>query len=531
MFTFKNISGIKTAAAGTAILLLLSATGCIKNDIPYPRIHANFTSFEVEGQYRNSQIDSVARVVTVYLTDSVNIEAVKVSGYTISPSATLSPQGIFDSPVNLSDSLHVTLSIYQDYPWTITAQQTIERYFTIENQVGTSVIDATAHTVTADVASKQPLDAIRVKTIKLAGPNAVMEPDLLAGPVDFTHPVTVKVTEYGRTVEWVITVVPTELKVDLEQIDPWTCVAWMYGTSEEGAHQGFQYREEGTEEWTDVAESEIVSSGGSFHARVSNLKPDTEYEARAVSGDEESVPAKFKTGSIIQMPNSNLEDWWLNGKEWDPWSENGTPFWGTGNKGAITLGNSNSVPIEDNDSPTGYRGAKLESKFVGISILGKLAAGNLFAGTYVKTVGTNGVISMGREFTQRPTRLTGRLKYECTDISHTSSDFTDLKGRPDTCTVWVALIDSDEPFEVRTDPKNRQLFDPNAEDVIAYGIFQSGKSIEEYINFKVELEYRSTSRVPKYILAVASASKYGDYFTGGNGSTLWIRDLKLEYDY
>lgn len=511
--------------------MLFVVSGCIKNDIPYPIIHANFTSFEVEGQYRSASIDSTARVVTVFLTDSVNIEAVKVTGYTISASATLSPQGIFDSPVNLSDSLEVTLSIYQDYSWIITARQTVDRYFTIVNQVGNTVIDPVNHTVTVDVASKQPLNAITVTSIKLAGPTATYSPDLLSGSVDFTEPVTVKVTEYGRTTDWVITVVPTEVKVDIERIDAWTCVAWLYGVAEDGASPGFQYRESGSEQWIDVAEKDIHSEVGSFYARIDHLKPVTKYEARAVSGNDNSVIMEFTTGSIVQLPNSDFEDWWLNGKEWDPWSENGTPFWGTGNKGATTLGNSNSVPIEDADSPTGYRGAKLESRFVGISILGKLAAGNLFAGTYVKTVGTNGVISMGREFSEHPTRLTGRLKYECVDISHTSSEFSYMKGQPDTCSVWIALIDSDEPFEVRTDPKDRQVFDPDASDVIAYGRFQSGKSIENYIDFDVEFEYRSTSRVPRYILVVASASKYGDYFTGGSGSTLWVQNFRLEYDY
>ena len=40
-----------------------------------------------------------------------------------------------------------------------------------------------------------------------------------------------------------------------------------------------------------------------------------------------------------------------------------------------------------------------------------------------------------------------------------------------------------------------------------------------------------TSRVPTYIVVVASASKYGDYFTGGDGSVLFIDDFSLEYDY
>ena len=35
------------------------------------------------------------------------------------------------------------------------------------------------------------------------------------------------------------------------------------------------------------------------------------------------------------------------------------------------------------------------------------------------------------------------------------------------------------------------------------------------VPFQFELKYKSTSRVPKYILVTASASMYGDFFTGG----------------
>lgn len=30
---------------------------------------------------------------------------------------------------------------------------------------------------------------------------------------------------------------------------------------------------------------------------------------------------------------------------------------------------------------------------------------------------------------------------------------------------------------------------------------------------------------------VCSASKFGDFFTGGSGATLWVDELNLEYDY
>ena len=52
-----------------------------------------------------------------------------------------------------------------------------------------------------------------------------------------------------------------------------------------------------------------------------------------------------------------------------------------------------------------------------------------------------------------------------------------------------------------------------------------------YERFEIDIKYRDTNRKPTYILIVASSSKYGDYFTGGEGSTLYLDELELSFDY
>ncbi len=84
---------------------------------------------------------------------------------------------------------------------------------------------------------------------------------------------------------------------------------------------------------------------------------------------------------------------------------------------------------------------------------------------------------------------------------------------------------------IRTNPANRHLFSPDDPGVIAYGQVQSGESTGGMVDFTVKLDYRATNRRPRYILVVASASKYGDYFTGGSGSVLTIDHFHLNYDY
>lgn len=522
----KNLK-IRFAIISLSFLILLC--GCIANDIPYPRIQANFLTFNVKQQDKGSNIDSIKRTVTVYLPEEADIYNVEIESYTISPGANVEGT-VLDSPLNLSRPVSVALHIYQDWTWTISAEQPIRRYFNVASQIGSSEIDVPGKRAIAYVGKSSPVSNVYVEGLKLGSSVATMEPSLEGKYVDFTHPVEVTVTEWGRSTVWTLFVEQSLSDVSTERVDAWTCVAWVYGNGTVGADNGVEYRLQGDNEWTRVPAKDLTIEGGSFMGRITHLSPSTSYEARAYSGSLYGATISFTTGEEPQVPNSSLDEWWLDSKIWCPWPENGTPWWDTGNKGAATLGQSNSVPTDDTSSGTGWA-AKLETKFIGIGMIGKLAAGNLFAGSYVKTDGTNGILSFGRPFKMRPTRLRGYFKYTCAEINYASTEFTDIKGQPDTCIVWCALIDSQEPFEIRTNPKDRQLFDPDGPYVIAYGKMQMGESVPDYIPFQFDLEYNSTQRVPNYILITASASKYGDYFTGGTGSVLYIDDLKLEYDY
>ncbi len=519
-----KISGFLIAA------IALMASSCLKNDIPYPIIECQFLSIEAENEVSKADIDTKNRIVTLKLNEQANLQNVRIKNYTITDGAKLS-DNISDGLNLSSEPYGVVLSLYQDYTWYIKAQQNIERYFTISGQVGESIIDVPARRVVAYVAKSADLTNIKVLTMKL-GPSQVSTtaPVLEGETVDFSAPVKVKITYHNQVEEWTIFVEPSDQDVQLSQADAWARVIWLYGNAEEGKANGFEYRQAGSENWTAVPESLVSHKGGSFVGRLSGVMPNTEYEVRAKSDDLYSAPITVVTESEQTVPNLGFDQWWLDGKVWCPWAEGDTPFWGTGNKGATTLGTSNSVPSTDtwNGKP-GYS-AELNTRFIGIGMVGKLAAGNLFAGEYVRTDGTNGVLDFGRAFTGRPTRMKGHMRYTCAPVSHVSQELSHMKGQPDTCAIYIALTDWQRPLEIRTNPNDQQLFDVNDEHVIAYGAIEKGETIEQWTEFEIELKYRATNRKPTHILIVGSASKYGDFFTGGNGSTLWIDDLVLEWD-
>jgi len=530
VYSFKHITARLLPAAALASLALTA--GCIKNDIPYPRIQPNFNTFEVVDASQPASIDTVKRIITVYLGEDADIYNVQVNKFGLSPSDAVWPDSTtFINGVDLSSPVNFTVSLYQDYTWQVNAVQQIERYFTFGQQIGSSSIDPVAHRVVAYINSKASIDAVNVETLKLAGPSATVTPSLAGTTVDFTKPVEVTVSQHGHDTKWTIYVEPTDAEVTTERVDAWTCVAWLYGSAEAGKDNGFEYRRADSDVWTSVPDAWVTHNGGSFSARLIHLDPLTAYVARATSGSSKGEDIMFTTGATATIPNGNFNEWWLNGKVWCPWAQDGTSWWDTGNRGATTLGDSNSTPTDDTPDGDSGRAARLETRFVGIGPLGKLAAGNIFAGTYVRTDGTNGILSFGRPFAGRPTKVKGWMKYTSAPISSTTSGFEKLKNQPDTCIIWCALIDSEQPFEIRTNPNNRHLFDSNGPEVIAYGKVESGKSIMQYQQFEITLDYVSTSRVPRYLLLVASASKYGDYFTGGNGSVLYLDNLTLDFDY
>ena len=96
------------------IIATVILTGCLKNDIPYPRIHANFLSFEVDGALKPSEIDSTNKVVTVYLKETTDIKNVRVAAYSITPSSTVNGVNLMEN-LDLSKDVYVTLSLFQDY--------------------------------------------------------------------------------------------------------------------------------------------------------------------------------------------------------------------------------------------------------------------------------------------------------------------------------------------------------------------------------------------------------------------------------
>ena len=84
---------------------------------------------------------------------------------------------------------------------------------------------------------------------------------------------------------------------------------------------------------------------------------------------------------------------------------------------------------------------------------------------------------------------------------------------------------------VKTSAANRRLFDRTEPRVIAYGehVMETATSGEDMVQVTIPLDYARTDARPVNIIFVASASRYGDYFCGCEGSTMWLDDIELVY--
>ncbi|MBR5136142.1 MAG: hypothetical protein IKU92_03755, partial [Rikenellaceae bacterium] len=329
-------------------IIAVALTSCIKNDIPLPTIQAVFTAFEVEGAARATKIDKQLQTVTVYIDEQTDPRSVKVDSVAFNEGETIRSSVDFAQRLNLVSPLAVTLSLYQDYQWNIRSEQEIERYFEVEGQIGNADIDHINHRVVTLVTASTKIDKIKIKRAKLGPANLTTESPAINSLTDFTTEQKVDISYYGKTEQWTIYVVNSTSSIEMKSADAWTRVAWLEANGVAGANNGFMYRAKGTEEWIDLPEEQITASAsGTFKGCIKGLQPLTEYEYYAYCNDEQTAIDTFTTEDEVPLPNGSFDDWHQDGKVWNPWPIGGIKFWDTGNKGAASVGASNSVPTAD----------------------------------------------------------------------------------------------------------------------------------------------------------------------------------------
>lgn len=536
---------------GFCILALVLA-GCIENDIPYPLVECTIEEIAAEGLSGAPAIDLAARRVVLPLEETTDIQAVEITSCKITENATVTKEivGVHD----MRTPIYTTLAIYQEYPWTIEAQQTIERSFTVAGQVGSTEWDPANLRAKAYVGFED-LSHVEVTSLKL-GPRGITHMScVFADDLNDTnlHLLTdfaerggfreVYATYHGREERWMLVVEYTEIKVSFTKAAPWTHSAWLYADGLSGTKLGFRYRPEGEAEWIEVPQEQIVFNGGSFSTQIKGLVPETAYEAVAYSNDDLSEVQKFTTEPALALPNAGFEEWSTPKKALCPYLSEDQAFWDTGNHGSATMGvNVTTNANEPRPGSAGTTSAYLHSQFVGMGTLGKFAAGNIFTGKYFKTDGTDGILNFGRPFATHPIALRGWVKYrqgQIDKIGSSPAGMTLTTDDMDEGSIYIALGTwtpaeyggtAESPVQIRTKSSDQLLFDKNAKAVVGYGERILTESVGEWTQFTIPIDWRDKTTPPTHMIIVGSASRWGDYFTGSTQSGMWLDDLELIYD-
>ncbi|WP_443934919.1 DUF4493 domain-containing protein [Phocaeicola plebeius] len=362
----------------------------------------------------------------------------------------------------------------------------------------------------------------------------------------------VLVDEQGkqRELDWQIVVSDMNVQaVEIPRFETWADRTVFYGEVIEGHTPGaavysFQYRKKGEEAWSQNIPA--VLSGQTIKSDVlKGLTPGTTYEYRILEDTKISnMICEVTTESVFLLDNNSFEYTSRDGKVLRISPDPSNYWWDSGNEGSATLNKDVTYP-DTSVKHSGSQSLKLQSQYVAFLGIGKFAAGNLFAGEFLDTEDAYyGILGWGRTCTTRPLALRAWVRYTPGTVDYTETDKIS-KGDKDKGIIYIAVGDwvSDDakygsqwPVVVRT--KGPKLFNPKDTGTIGYGemIFTDNVGLDENGGMKeviIPLDYDNyggRTRIPTHIIIVASASQYGDYYSGSTSSVMWLDDLELIYE-
>lgn len=533
----------------------LLAVSCLKNDIPYPVVVPHILSLDAEGA-KAVEIDAHKQTVDITLEEDYDLKNVRINGYTTDIEENkLSLSSEIKGCHDLTSPWDVTLSTWQDYKWTISAQRPIERYFTIESQVGETVLDVENRRAIAYASKTVDLSNVVVKSLKL-GPKRVSTYSLdikyIKKFIDDdgnSTPIEIEVKSFGDSEYWTLVVEHSDISVNVKNINVWTKEVYITAVGVEGQKNGFKYRVVGESGWTDVTGGALSMTGGQFTAHITGLTPATTYEFYAYTGDDTTDVQQFTTDPARQFPNNSFEHFskvtdadyykWYDPSCDDP--ESREIWWACGNgegkDGVAGTGTLNLVLTfpDSEEKVDGGWSVRCESK----SLVGVLACGNLFTGRFAKIIGTTGgAVNYGRYWTTRPKALKVWYKYESGIINiigkRPVGDNTQV-GDNDRCEIAISVGNWDykkmggnpeSPVYVNT--TEGRYYTEKSDGVIAFGHHVSNQSCD-WTQIEIPLNYKTLTERPTHIIVTCAASYLGDYLTGSSSTKLWVDKMELIY--
>ena len=328
---------------------------------------------------------------------------------------------------------------------------------------------------------------------------------------------------------------------DMVKVNPWARLAYFTGKwfmDEMPDGLTFMYKKTADSEWMNIDPAQVKYDydNKTFTAKVMGLSSNTEYVVKAVSSsDKDTREMKFTTAFEYQLYNMNFDIWEKFNKTWYPYMQNATDaerVWDSANPGTADYSafvSPNTTP-ETSDVISG-KAVKMESVYAFI----KFAAGNIYTGRFGSVIGTEGAsLDWGTPFTGRPVALRGHYKYLPATINRAPDKIPegidpDIKGKKDKCQIVVILTDWGKRFPINTVTGSFVDYETDP-GIIGFAMIESDEEVKDWKEFCLPIQYRDTERIPTHAVVVCCSSALGDYFIGGEGSTMWADEFSFEYD-
>ena len=346
----------------------------------------------------------------------------------------------------------------------------------------------------------------------------------------------------------------------------WAAHATVYADVDATEHAGktvqFAYSANGSEA---LYVDGVNYTEGAWKAELKGLSPSTEYAYNLViDGEIIGDALTFTTEAAPNLPNASFEYVSLVTGEnyykfYDPNcgdAEGQTMFWGSGNgEGPDGVNGSANMGIiityvDTEDKVDGNQSIKAQTS----SMVGKLAAGNIFAGQFMGLDGTSGgKVNFGRPWTSRPSAMKIYCKYNTGKINIVNNNNLGVSTSDyDRAQIKVAIGTwnyktyggtKESPVHVNTTDESTFVDFFTDKSTIANGeliIYNDGYSINkgakvtkttsEWVEYIIPIDYRQFTTYPTHIVISCAASQFGDYFTGYDQSALWIDAVELIYE-
>ena len=230
-----------------------------------------------------------------------------------------------------------------------------------------------------------------------------------------------------------------------------------------------------------------------------------------------------------QLDNMSFDQWYKDGKCWNPWPENATNHsWDTANRALSFFGVNGAVPEYEHVAVKGP--GKAAVKVQTTSFMGILVAGSVFTGRYLGLVRMSGAkLEVGVPFTGRPKSLSGYIHYIPGKINEVSKNMQHLKGTTDCARIEVSIRDG-EDLEIvdTTDKQFQKEKGANAPHTVGHGAMIFRENTKGYIHFEIPINYKNDN-IPTNIAITVSASRYAQQFTGSTDSVMYLDELELNY--